>query len=84
MATSILAERSKLARHHVRELEKARKAAQDTCHMAYQAIGTARCPAALELRDLCRLAIRDLRRVEAAARRVATAERLVTQARRWA
>ncbi len=78
--TSILAERRRLARHHARALEKAREGALDASDRVHQALGTARCPPALEMRELCRRAIRELRQVEVAARRAATAERLVNQA----
>lgn len=82
MGTSILKERSRLARHHVRELEKARGVAYRSTGKVDRAMEVSPCPPALELRDLCRDAIRDLRRVELAARRVATSQRLLASARR--
>ena len=81
MPTSILAERSRLARHHARMLEKARGAALKSTDQANQSMGVFPRPPALDLRDLCRRTIKDLRQVEAAARRLATAERLLAEVR---
>ncbi len=81
MGASILAERSRLARHHARMLEKAREAALKSTAQANQAMEVSPRPPALDLRDLCRRTIKDLRQVEVAAHRLATAERLLAEAR---